>query len=369
MFAEQFNGNIIPLVEITNYNFKKILARDESGKILMEPDVDSSKPNKMRQVIESRENVTFQKIQELSEKTDLFVQYFRFNPEVYDDSMDKGVRDLAYLRMNFDVDDYLNETYKLTNISKNVIPVFIIKPDVVYSRDLVKLSKMVNRIKSKGRKVCVRIDVAIIREYKTHLLKILLSLDKNDYVIFDFQESLVSNRTVRDLKNNTNAITIALHSYKKRNVSNGSYDIGENITGFNLDYFNNYKKLGFDGFSDFICLQDSVPHKKLRAMYSTTFIYNIDLNKYVSFRSPQIESGVKGKRSKPNFKELRDIVLNSPMIISDRQYTDCPGVQLASDVKKWKNKENRYTYGYFNEWKKVTVMSHLYAMIKKMSSN
>lgn len=350
----EFGNLIIPLVEIVSTQKKKIYAKREGKRFKEEDEYGEN-----HFVVEGYDNITIETIKKLASLSTIFVQYFRYDFEQYSPQMDQDVRDVAY-KNGQELDSYIDSTRNLFDI-ENVIPVIIIKPFVNNGLHLTELHEFILEMKQKGRKLGLRIDIRMIRKYEQKLNEMISLLSESDYVFYDFLERKIVQRDLRNiLFSSISSNKVLLHAYRKRDRSNFEYSVGEHETDFDTSYFKTYNTLGYDGFGDYIGLPDTVPYSNMRAKYSTAFLYDLDENKYFSYRSQQLGkvNVYTGRGGNPDFPQLKTLVLGSSRVIHKNQFANCPAIYYI--------KNNLKSGGYFPQWKIVTVKCHINAMKIKM---
>lgn len=349
-----FGDKIIPLVEIVSFQKKKKYSLKDGKRFKIK-----DKYGENHFAVEGYDDITLETIKNMSSLSSIFVQYFRYDFDQYSPQMDQDVRDVAY-KNGQDIQAYLESTEKLFEI-ENVIPVIIIKPFVNNGTNLDEFYKFIYDMKQQEKTLGLRIDIRMIRKFETKINSILALMSESDYVFYDFLERQIAKRDLRNISfASISCDKVLLHSYRRRDRSNFEYSVGEHETDFDTSYFSTYSSSGFDGFGDYIGLPDTVPYSNMRAKYSTAFLYDLDENKYISFRSPQTGNinAYTGRGGEPDFPQLKAMVLSSTRIISKNQFINCPAIEYINI---------RLTNGgYFPQWKIVTVKCHINAMKIKM---
>ena len=263
-----FDGKIIPLIEIVSKQQKKIFHYEKGKRVLVEGLLGNKS-----YAIEDYSDVTLNSIRELAKIGLVFVQYFRYDFLTYQSDMDDDIREMAY-KLAIDLDDYLFRTINLYSID-NVIPVFIIKPEVNNGDNLKNFYAAFSNLKLEGKRLAIRIDMRTVRRYTSQINNILALFDSNDFVFYDYLERKVSDLDLKYIDfESVKSKKIVIHSYRKRDIVNFEYSVGEHETAFDTKFMNEYRSLGFDGFGDFLGLPDNVPYSKARAKYSAAFIYD-----------------------------------------------------------------------------------------------
>ncbi|EHI98136.1 hypothetical protein CDLVIII_1441 [Clostridium sp. DL-VIII] len=128
-----YSNGIIPIFEILNDMYEPKYEVDENGKYLMQLKPGKTKREKIKKTKTPDDIITLEEINRIVNKSQVFIDYFRFDVKKYGRNLEVNSLELAY-KLNNNNEEYIR---KLKDISlyDNMIPVFSLKKPFSFTKE------------------------------------------------------------------------------------------------------------------------------------------------------------------------------------------------------------------------------------------
>lgn len=342
-----FSDKIIPLFEVLDEIYIKRIKVDEDGNKVMELKPGNKRKTPIFEEKNSDDIITLDKINQLINKSKVFIDYFRFDIDKYGKQVDISSMTLAYT-LNNNPNMYIE---KLKAISKydNMIPVLSLKNKFVFPKR--KTLEIIEDLQKKNESIAFRLEDQFYEDYKDIIEN---NLRKSDYLLYDINEQNLDSKIIEldeisDCK--SKAKTIILNSPRRSIYANKEY---ENCSSTNLidnavvrEYFS-YK---FDGFGDYGGLKDQLPPKNQGSNgmgAALAVLYNYEDNLFYSFCNSNTSLGLKG------YSEVIKHVLNYERKLNP--HNNCEAYIKINSMFLKKQ------YGNWATWNNITLTRYIHQM-------
>ncbi|HCC06798.1 MAG TPA: hypothetical protein DEP72_01345 [Clostridiales bacterium] len=303
---------------------------------------------------------TIEGIQERLNGKEAFIDYFTFDDETYGKNVGVNKCNIANdLRGNMEL--YFGKLERILKYD-NLIPVVSISNAREFTKE--DLKAFLLRIKQNNKRIAVRITDEYLYRYMTTISEII---EKQDFFMFDIREQDIESKFMENEQiksSNIVARKIILNSPRHRSIKNGSYgedgESGEDGEDGWTNLIDNsvalkYKKVGFEGFGDYMGLKDALPGKSgggkgvalaLIYLYSKNKFYIVINNDTIGDKKP-VDQGLKGYKK----------VIYKINLLDSKEFEkrDCEMFKELDIMQSGKEKKN----GSWSTWNYLTMVRYL----------
>ncbi|MEA4827917.1 MAG: hypothetical protein VB130_15005 [Clostridium sp.] len=297
-----FSDEIIPLFEILNEIYEKKYEIDDNGNRLMELKPGGKKKTPILKEKTSDDIITLDFINDIVNKSKVFIDYFRFDINKYGKQVDISKVTLAYT-LNNNSDEYIKKLQSISNY-QNMIPVLSLKKIFILPK--AKTIEVIKQLQSLNLAIAFRIEDGLYEIYKDIIEN---NLRESDYLLYDIGEQNFCSKIMEldELQEcNTKAKKIVLNS--PRHLKNANKDYEDCCVTNLIDNAaaNEYVDYDLDGFGDYGGLKDQLPDKNAGSNgkgAALALMYNYKDNSFYSFCNSDTNQGQKGY-----LKVIKDIL-------------------------------------------------------------
>lgn len=288
-----YSNEIIPLFEILNDMYESKYEVDENGKYLMQLKPGKTKREKIKKTKTPDDIITLEEINRIVNKSQVFIDYFRFDVKKYGRNLEINSLELAY-KLNNNNEEYIR---KLKDISlyDNMIPVFSLKKPFSFTKE--KIVQVIQELITFNPSIAIRIEDELYDLYKNIIEN---NLRATDYLLYDINEQNFNSKIMEleELKIcKTKAEKIILNSPRSLKRENKEYenvcitDLIDNVAATEYKTYNFYGFGDYGGLKDQLPTSDRPPNGEGAAL---ALLYNYTDNSFYSFCNSDTSLGLKG---------------------------------------------------------------------------
>lgn len=287
-----YSDEIIPLFEVLNEIYEIKYQFDNDGNYIMELKPGKKKKNRVEKPKTTDDIITLDKISDITNKSKVFIDYFRFDVKKYGTNLKVSNLELAY-RLNNNNDEYVKKL-KAVSDHVNMIPVLSLKkPFLFTTSEIREITKGLQGINSS---IAIRIEDELFDSYNNIIEELLRS---TDYLLYDISEQNFNSKVMEfeELKESgIKAKKVILNSPRSTKLENKQFENASKTDLIDNSAAGEYREYGFEGFGDYGGLKDQLPSNDIPdgKGAALALLYNYEDNYFYSFCNSDTRLGLKG---------------------------------------------------------------------------